>query len=114
MSDNSNPNNHSSLAAEARKKRLVKLVTYAAIADVIWACLLATFQAVVFAEAGNALGASSLGTTLGTLLAWITTFIIGLIQGAIFMFVGGTFFIVLFTLLKSRADKRNDATSKID
>lgn len=114
MSDsiNNTPDN-AAAKTEAGKKALLKLFKYAVIADVIWACLLATFQAVVFAEAGGALGASGLGTTLGTILAWVITFVIGLFQGAIFMVVAAGFVFVIamfYTMLKSKSDTKNGGT----
>lgn len=117
MSDN-NPNatsdNSNGADPKAGGKMLRKVLKYAVIADIIWALLLATFQAVVFAEAGNALGASGLGTTLGTVLAWVITFVIGLFQGAVFMIVaaGFVFVITMFVvMLKSKADKKDGGTN---
>lgn len=107
MSDSTNNNSDQ----KSGKKALVTLLKWAVIADVVWAFLIATFQAVVLAEAGGALGTSTVGTTLGVVLGWIISFIIGLFQGAIFMFVGGVFIFVILVFISVLKNQAKDKKS---
>lgn len=84
---------------------LAKVLTYAVLADILWALLFATLQAVVLAEAGGVVGASTVGTTVAVVITWIIGFVIGLLQGAVFMIVIGGFIWAFSLILSGKMNK---------
>lgn len=77
---------------------LGKVILVAAVLDVIWAVIVATFGVSVLSMIGGAAGASGAAATTAGVLGWIITFVIALFQGAIFMVVIGVFVIVFAAL----------------
>jgi hypothetical protein len=85
-----NNENNSSTSAPAPKK-IPTFVKWAIGLDIAWAALVATFAATVFNTAGGAAGATSTAISLGTISAWLIAFVIGLMQGAVFIAVLSVF-----------------------
>ena len=75
--------------------------------DLLWAIVVATFNAILLSEAGNAFGGSTVGTIFGVALGWLISFVIAFIQGAIFMVVLGGFVAVFSILLSLPGKLRN-------
>lgn len=69
------------------KKKLPTFLKWAIALDVAWAVLVATFAATVLNTAGGVAGATSTAISLATVSAWLIAFVIGLLQGAVFIFV---------------------------
>lgn len=65
---------------------LKKYILVLAVLDVIWAVLIATFGATILNAIGVGAGATAGTTTTVSVLGWIIAFVIGLIQGGIFLF----------------------------
>ena len=56
------------------------------IADIGWAAILATLQSLFLGQAGVSIGANGVATSVAVGASWISTFVIGLFQGAILLF----------------------------
>lgn len=65
---------------------LKKYVLVCIVLDVIWAVLIATFGAAILNAIGVGAGAAAGTTATVSVLGWIIAFVIGLIQGGIFLF----------------------------
>lgn len=73
----------------------------ALVLDIIWACFIATYYALVIHTAGGLSSAGNGVLLLGTILAWILAFLVGLFQGAIFIAVVTVFICVGIFVYKS-------------
>jgi hypothetical protein len=80
----------------------IKVLTVAAIVDVVWAGLVATFGANLLHILGVAGGAGATAVGIGTVLGWVITFIIAALQGAVFLFVFGFIGVVFWSLFSGR------------
>ncbi len=89
MTEINNENNGST--SSQGPKKIPTFIKWAIGLDIAWAGLVATFAATVFNTAGGAAGATSTAVSLGTISAWLIAFVIGLMQGAVFIAVLSVF-----------------------
>lgn len=89
MTEINNENNGST--SSQGPKKIPTFVKWAIGLDIAWAALVATFATTVFNTAGGAAGATSTAISLGTISAWLIAFVIGLMQGAVFIAVLSVF-----------------------
>lgn len=68
------------------KSVIVKALKAILIADIGWAAILATLQSLILGQAGVTIGANVFATTVAVGATWLTTFVLGLFQGAILLF----------------------------
>lgn len=87
------------------KKKIPTILKWAIAIDVAWAILVATFAATILNTAGGVAGATSTAISLATVSAWLIAFVIGLLQGAVFIFVLTVFAWVGMTIFRS--EKKN-------
>lgn len=64
------------------------LIKIAIVLDIAWAAILATLNSLVLNQAGIAIGADGIATKVAAGTTWISAFIVGLVQGGIFMVFG--------------------------
>lgn len=79
-----------------------KVLVIAAVLDVIWALVVATFGAALLGGLGDAAGVGSTTVAVGSVLGWIITFVIALFQGAVFLAVFGVFVCVVIMAAANR------------
>lgn len=83
------------------KAKIPTFLKWAIALDLVWAVLVATFAATVLNTAGGAAGAGATAVSVATVSAWLIAFVIGLLQGAVFMFVLAVFAWVGMNIFKS-------------
>ncbi len=98
---------------KADGKFLAKVVMWAAVADVIWAVLIASLNSIFLSQAGTILGASAPATVAATILTWVITFFVALFQGAFFMVVIGGI-LATFAFILSGGFNKNRTQDKSD
>jgi hypothetical protein len=84
------------------KLSLGQVLAIAVILDVLWATLVATFGASVLHILGVAGGAGATALGVGTILGWLTMFVIAFLQGAVFIVALGIFALVIFAFLSKK------------
>ncbi|MDP3506923.1 MAG: hypothetical protein Q8T09_02960 [Candidatus Melainabacteria bacterium] len=81
---------------------LRQVLIIAGILDALWAAAIATFGANLLHILGVAGGASATSVGIGTVLGWLITFIVALLQGAVFIFVIGFISFVFWSIFSKR------------
>jgi hypothetical protein len=81
---------------------LRQVLIIAGILDALWAGLVATFGANLLHILGVAGGASATSVGIGTVLAWLITFIVALLQGAVSILVIGFIGFVFWSIFSSK------------
>ncbi len=65
------------------KNPLITVLKIAAVLDIVWAVIVASFFSTVITAGAGAAGATGAATGLAAVLGWIITFVIALFQGAV-------------------------------
>ena len=84
-----------------------KLLIIAVITDMIWATLMATFGIYLIAAVSDAPDGGAVVFNIATALAWLTMFLVGLFQGAIFIGIACVFVVVIAMLIGAFKPKTN-------
>lgn len=79
MTSNNNPDN----SAKSAKNPIATILKIAAVLDIVWAVIVASFFSTLISVGTDAAGASGAESGLAAVLAWIITFVIALFQGAV-------------------------------
>ncbi|MBY0359785.1 MAG: hypothetical protein K2W82_17415 [Candidatus Obscuribacterales bacterium] len=84
------------------------LIKIAIVLDLAWAAILATLNSLVLNQAGIAIGADGIATKVAAGATWLSAFVVGLVQGGIFM-VFGFILLVVWVFLYAQFTKGQGA-----